>query len=185
LWVCGLIELYFVDETGLTMQPYVPYGWQKKGQRLGLPARITTKRINLLGLLRLDNQLTVYHSEKSLTGQFVVDCLTDFIAKDHTKPLVVVLDNGPIHRCQTVYEQQASWEDQELYLFFLPAYSPHLNPIELVWKSLKYRWLKKVDYKSWACLKKAIFAIIRNFGQDYTIDFSGLASRNIIKINSA
>lgn len=26
LWVCGLIELYFADETGITLQPYVPYG---------------------------------------------------------------------------------------------------------------------------------------------------------------
>ena len=183
--MCNLIELYFADETGLTMQPYVPYGWQKKGYRLGLPARIATKRINLLGLLRLDNQLTVYHNEKSLTGQFVVDCLTDFIAKDHTKPIVIVLDNGPIHRCQTVYEQQANWEELNMYLFFLPAYSPHLNPIELVWKSLKYRWLKKMDYKSWACLKKAIFAIIKGFGQEYKIDFTEIQAKNIIKFNSA
>ncbi|WP_365981615.1 transposase [Spirosoma sp.] len=94
MWVCGLIELYFADETGLTMQPYVPYGWQKKGHRLGLPARIVTKRLNLLGLLRLDNQLTVYHSEKALTGQFVVNCLADFVTKDHPKPVVIVLDNG-------------------------------------------------------------------------------------------
>jgi hypothetical protein len=89
-----LIELYVADETGLTMQPYVPYGWQKKGQRLGLPARIATKRINLLGLLRLDNQLTIYHSEKALTGELVVGCLADFVAKDHPKPIVIVLDNG-------------------------------------------------------------------------------------------
>ncbi|OJW72856.1 MAG: hypothetical protein BGO59_08675 [Spirosoma sp. 48-14] len=167
------------------MQPYVPYGWQQKGHRLGLPARISTKRLNLLGLLRLDNQLTIYHSEKALTGQFVVNCFADFVTKDHAKPVVIVLDNGPIHRCQAVYEQQANWEQQDTYLFFLPAYSPHLNPIELVWKSLKYRWLKKVDYKSWACLKKAIFVIIRNFGQEYKLDFSELAKRNIIKINSA
>ncbi|SOD97788.1 transposase [Spirosoma fluviale] len=163
----------------------MPYGWQKKGHRLGLPARIATKRINLLGLLSLDNQLTVYHSEKALTGAFVVDCLADFVTKAHAKPVVIVLDNGPIHRCQAVYGQQSGWEEKDVYLFFLPAYSPHLNLIELVWKSLKYRWLKKADYKSWAYLKKAIFAIIRGFGQEYKIDFSEVANRNIIKINSA
>jgi hypothetical protein len=97
-----LIELYFADEAGLTMQPYAPYGWQKKGHRLGLLGCIATKRYNLLRLLRLDNQLTVYHNEKSLTGQFVVDCLTDFIAKDYTKPVVIVLNNVLIHRCQKV-----------------------------------------------------------------------------------
>lgn len=129
--------------------------------------------------------MTVYHSEKALTGQFVVNCFADFITKDHTKPVVIVLHNGPIHQCQVVYEQQANWEEQDMYLFFLPTYSPPLNPIELVRKSLKYRWLKKVDYKSWACLKRAIFIIIRNFGQEYKIDFSELANRNTIQVNSA
>lgn len=94
LWVCGLIELYFGDETGFTQQPYIPYGWQKRHQPLQLFARTTTKRLNLLGLLRLDNHLTVYHSEKSLTGAFVVDSLAHFVNQSHEKPVVIVLDNG-------------------------------------------------------------------------------------------
>lgn len=121
-----MVDLYFADETGFTQQPYVPYGWQKKHQPLLLPARTTTKRLNLLGLLRLDNHLTVYHNEKPLTGGFVVDSLTRFVNQTHAKPVVIVLDNGPIHRCQLVYDQQASWEDKDVYLFFLPPYSPHL-----------------------------------------------------------
>lgn len=167
------------------MQPYVHYGWQKKGQRLGLPARTITKRINLLGLLRLDNHLPIYHSVRALTGEFVASSLTDFAAKNHPKPVAIVLDNGPIHRCQAVYERQPEWEASDNFLFFLPPYSPHLNPIELVWKSIKYHWLQKVHYRSWARLKKAIFAIIRGFGQEFTIDFTELVNRNIIKLNSA
>lgn len=128
LWVCGLIDLYFADEVGFTQQPYVPYGWQKKHQPLLLPARTTTKRLNLLGLMRLDNHLTIYHSEKPLTGAFVVDSLTHFVSQSHEKPVVIVLDNGPIHRCQAVYDRQGEWEDKDAYLFFLPPYSPHLNP---------------------------------------------------------
>lgn len=89
-----LISLYFADESGFTQQPYLPYGWQKKHQPLLLPARTTTKRINLLGLLRLDNHLTVYHSEKALTGAFVVESLNHFVSQPHTKPVVIVLDNG-------------------------------------------------------------------------------------------
>jgi len=185
LWVCGLIDLYFADETGFTQQPYVPYGWQKKHQPLLLPARSTTKRLNLLGLMRLDNHLTVYHSEKPLTGAFVVDSLTHFVKQAHANPLVIILDNGPIHRCQVVYDRQAEWEDKDVYLFFLPAYSPHLNPIEILWRMMKYRWLKKINYLSWGRLKKAIFAIVKAFGQDYRIDFTDLQTKNIIQFNSA
>ncbi|KAB7730002.1 hypothetical protein F5984_12510 [Rudanella paleaurantiibacter] len=181
LWVCGLIELYFADEVGFTQQPYVPYGWQKKHHPLLLPARTTTKRLNPLGLLRLDNHLTVYPSEKA----FIVDSLTHFVQQGHPKPVTIVLDNSPIHRCQLVYNQLASWEEQDMYLFFLPAYSPHLNPIEILWRFIKYRWLKKVHYLSWSRLRKAIFAIIKSFGQEYRIDFTDLQSKNILQFNSA
>lgn len=61
--------------------------------------RTKSKRLNLFGLMSLDNQLSVYHRESSLTGEFIVESLTDFVGKAPTKPVVIVLDNGPIHRC--------------------------------------------------------------------------------------
>lgn len=185
LWVCGLIELYFADETGITLQPYVPYGWQRPGHQVQILCRTKSKRVNLFGLMRLDNQLTVYHSEQSLTGEFIVKSLNDFIGKGHAKPVVIVLDNGPIHRCQAVYDQQPGWEEQDVYLFFLPTYSPHLNPIEILWRFIKYRWLQKLHYSSWSRLKKAVFAIIRSFGQEYRINFENLVNKNKMKLNSA
>lgn len=185
LWVVGVIELYFADETGLTLQPYVPYGWQKKGHPLQLPCRTANKGINLLGFLRLDNGLTIYHSESTLTGDFVAQSLADFANMPHSKPVVIVLDNGPIHRCQAIYQRQAEWEEKQMYLFFLPAYSPHLNPIEIRWRLVKYRWLRKADYSSWNRLKKAIFTIIADCGKHYRICFEKLTRENIVSFNSA
>jgi len=185
LWVCGLIDLYFADETGVTLQPYIPYGWQKKHHPLQITARTKSKRLNLFGLMRLDNHLSIYHSEQSLTGAFIVRSLDDFVAKGHTRPVVIVLDNGPIHRCQVVYDQQAKWEESDVFLFFLPTYSPHLNPIETLWRFVKYRWLHKRDYNSWGRLKKAVFDIIRQFGVEYQINFKALAAKNVLQPNSA
>lgn len=84
-----------------------------------------------------------------------------------------------------MYEQQAKWEGQEMYLFFLPTYSPHLNPIEILWRFIKYRWLQKIHYGSWGRLKKAVFAITRSFGQEYSICFEKLINKNKMKFNSA
>jgi hypothetical protein len=69
LWVCGYIDLYFCDESGFTLQPYIPYAWQKK--RANHPSvrdRNKRHRLNVLGFMSLDNRLHVYHTEKS------VDC---------------------------------------------------------------------------------------------------------------
>ena len=185
LWVCGLIDLYFADETGITLQPYVPYGWQKKGSPMRIMCRTKSKRLNLFGLMSLNNRLSVYHSEHSLTGTFIVDSISDFAGKDRSKPVVIVLDNGPIHRCQAVYDRLDEWENREVYLHFLPTYSPHLNPIETLWRFIKCRWLHKAHYGSWSRLKKAVFAIIAGFGVKYKICFEETVNKYIVQFNSA
>ncbi|MCV3216037.1 transposase [Plectonema radiosum NIES-515] len=50
---------------------------------------------------------------------------------------IIVLDNGPIHRCSYVQQLWSKWEGQGLYIFFLPKYCSEMNPIELEWQHLK------------------------------------------------
>ncbi|WP_164838760.1 transposase [Legionella sainthelensi] len=53
------------------------------------------------------------------------------------KKLMIVLDNGPIHKSKKVqrFVQKNDW----VQLLFLPAYSPEYNPIERSWQWLKQR----------------------------------------------
>ena len=81
LWLLGYIELYFGDESGFTLQPYMPYAWQKKKQTHRVFSRKGRKRLNVLGLMNLSGQLTVYHSEQSLDGEFVKNSLNNFSKK--------------------------------------------------------------------------------------------------------
>ena len=55
------------------------------------------------------------------------------------KKLIIILDNGPIHRAQQIqnFVKKQSW----VSLYYLPPYSPEYNPIERFWK-----WLKKIVY---------------------------------------
>jgi len=55
------------------------------------------------------------------------------------KKLLIILDNGPIHRAQKIknFVRKQSW----VKLYYLPPYAPEYNPIERFWK-----WLKKVIY---------------------------------------
>jgi len=56
------------------------------------------------------------------------------------RPTFVVLDNARIHHA---IPEQTRWEwliDHKMMLWFLPAYSPELNLIEIVWKNAKHHW---------------------------------------------
>ena len=53
-----------------------------------------------------------------------------------TKPVVIVLDNGPIHTSKATRKAlaaRAHW----LTVEWLPKYAPELNDIEIVWRDLK------------------------------------------------
>ena len=52
------------------------------------------------------------------------------------RKVVMVLDNGPVHRSNAV---RFTAEVMDITLVFLPPYSPQLNPIELIWKTIKAR----------------------------------------------
>jgi len=48
--------------------------------------------------------------------------------------ICLVLDNFPTHKAKIVREKA---QELNIILIYLPPYSPDLNPIEFVWKSIK------------------------------------------------
>ena len=50
------------------------------------------------------------------------------------KAIVAIIDNFSSHKSKVVREKAS---ELDIYLVYLPPYSPELNPIEYVWKSIK------------------------------------------------
>ena len=73
--------------------------------------------------------------------------------------ILLILDNAPYHKSETVTEFVKANEDR-LRLVFLPAYTPQLNPIEQQWNVLK-RMLAGRYFASVEDLRAAIAAIAR------------------------
>jgi putative transposase len=70
--------------------------------------------------------------------------------------LVIILDNSRYHICQ---DTRRIAELLGITLVYLPFYSPDLNPIELVWKSLK----RRLSTRFLLTLKELVNAIIAAF----------------------
>lgn len=50
------------------------------------------------------------------------------------RPIVMVIDNFAVHHSKAVAAKAA---ELKIHLVFLPPYSPDLNPIEFIWKTVK------------------------------------------------
>ena len=76
----GELNLYYLDESGFTLDPYIPYAWQESGSVIELPAS-KGGRINVLGLMNRKNDIHPYIFEQSINTSVVVACLNDFCKK--------------------------------------------------------------------------------------------------------
>jgi transposase len=129
--------------------------------------------VNVFGLLSRDNDLVAYSSTDTMNANLIMAFLDDF-AGQITQKTVVVLDNATIHHSEEFQDKIPQWAAQDLLIFYLPTFSPHLNLIETLWRKIKYEWLKPQYYQSWQTLCKAVEDILRKVGTSFKIDFSEL-----------
>ena len=166
----GLIELYFGDESGFWQNPAVARAWQFAGEEIRLlPDK--GKRLSVFGLLNKECEGKFWSVDKTIKSEFVIECLEEWITDKADLPRVLVLDNARIHRSQKMQKKLPEWEDKGSYIFNLPTYSPHLNIIEILWRRMKYEWLKPEDYISFEKLTEAVKEILSKLGADYKINF--------------
>jgi len=95
----------------------------------------------------------------------------DALSLSVRRPTVVVLDNATVHR-KAAKDRGHVWQERGLFVWFLPAYSPHLNIAEVLWRRLKYEWLRPEDYATLDALRLAVWAALRAVGDTLNIAFS-------------
>ncbi|WP_430827816.1 transposase [Candidatus Protofrankia californiensis] len=75
-----------------------------------------------------------------------MDFCAKLLADAGGKKVFLILDNATYHVSRKT-RQFAEDSDGRLTLFFLPTYSPELNPDELVWKNVKHDTLGRASIK--------------------------------------
>jgi len=165
----GFLDLYFADESGFSLTPSVPYGWQKVSETESIATQ-RSQQLNVFGLLTRGNKFESYTKLGSNTSANIISYIEDF-KKTITKKTVIVLDNAPIHKSHEFLLKIEEWVSSGLYIFFLPTYSPHLNLIETLWRKIKYEWLKPADYSGMDRLTLATETILQSVGSEFLINF--------------
>jgi hypothetical protein len=72
------------------------------------------------------------------------------------RPLMVVVDNYSVHTSARVAQERRRLAAADVYLVYLPAYSPELSRIEPHWKITKYYELSRRSFTSLGELKPAV-----------------------------
>jgi transposase len=168
--VQGACDLWYFDGAGFCLEPYLPYAWQPIGTCIQVPTTSHSRRLNVLGFLKRTNDIYPYMVEGNIDTSVIIACF-DQVSEQIDKRSYVFLDNAPMHRSKAFIQRIPKWVRKGLIVKYLPAYSPELNLIEILWRFIKYYWLPFSAYTSFQSLCDAVEDILRRFGTDYTINF--------------
>jgi transposase len=157
--------LLFADESEALTHPYLARAWAERGADLRVPAPGQAKKVALIGALDpVARRLVVHTSATKRSADFIallhrLDGLYGPHPGVPTKPVVIVLDNGPIHvskATRAALAARAHW----LTVEWLPKYAPELNDIELVWRDLKAHHLAHQTFAGMEALDRAIHTAV-------------------------
>jgi transposase len=166
----GFIKLYYGDETRVSMNSYLPSAWQEKGSPTGIvPNRAAG--LNVFGLLGRDMDFHPYTTKQNMDSALTIAFIDHFLGRAPPGPKVIVLDNAAIHHSEEFDDQAERWEEEGLFIFYLPKYSPHLNLIETLWRKIKYEWLKQHNFISMDCFFAGLEYVLLNIGKEFRINF--------------
>lgn len=156
---CGA-TIFFADEAGIRSDYHAGTTWAPIGRTPVVHGTGKRLSINMISAITAKGALRFAVYEGNTNAVTFIDFCKRLL-HDAPGPVFLIVDGHPAHRAKATTEFVASTEGR-LKLFFLPGYSPHLNPDEWVWKNVKHDRIGKTGVTGKDDLKsKAIGALRR------------------------
>jgi transposase len=129
-------EIFWGDETGLRSDHQTGKTYGKKGKTPVV--RISAKRFrsNVISAINNKGKLAFSVYEGKFTSKRFIDFLKRLIKFMKAKKMFLIVDNLSVHKSDEV-KNFINENKSKIELFYLPTYSPDLNPDELLNNDLK------------------------------------------------
>jgi transposase len=132
--------IYFADEAAIRTDHHAGTTWAPVGQTPVVTATGERKSVNMVSAVNPRGELHFQLFEGTMNAaRFIEFC--QHLLSDVATPVFLIVDGSTVHTAKAVSEYVES-TDGRLRLYFLPPYSPELNPDEWVWKNVKHDRIK-------------------------------------------
>ncbi len=156
-------RLVFIDETWIKTNMAPLRGWGQKGKRLrGFAPHGHWRTLTFLAALRCDRLTAPCVFDGPINGQ----CFRAYVEQQLVPVLepgdIVVMDNLGSHKAAAIRQ---AIKAAGARLWFLPPYSPDLNPIEQAFAKIKH-WMRQAQMRTLEDTWRHVGHLISNISQD-------------------
>jgi putative transposase len=90
-------------------------------------------KANAFAFYSINGNNLIDFKESSKT-ESICEFLEKIVEQNPKKKIILILDNSKAHKAE---KTKAKAKELGIILVFLPPYSPDLNPVEFIWKTIK------------------------------------------------
>lgn len=154
-------EIYWGDETAVSSVEHYPRGYAPKGKTPVLVlSQSKRERINLISAVTNRGSMRFMLYRENMTAKVLIRFMQRLI-KDAKRKVFLVLDNLRVHHSKAVQAWLESHGEQ-IEVFFLPSYSPELNPDEFMNGDLKTKMSASEPARNGEHLRKKVVSHLRS-----------------------
>jgi transposase len=128
-------EIHWGDETGLCNDSYHGRSYAPRGETPAIKLYPRCKRVNLISSVTNQGKVRFMVYKDKMKSQTMIKFMERLI-KDADKKIFLIVDNLKVHHSYMVRDWLKEHESK-IEIFFLPSYSPELNPDEYLNCDLK------------------------------------------------
>jgi transposase len=152
-------EIYFGDEAGVRSDYHSGTTWAPVGKTPIIKSTGSRFSINLISAINNKGTMRFMTIKGTMNSDKFIEFLRRLIYRSN-HPIYLIVDGHPVHHSKKV-KQFVESQKGKLRLFYLPPYSPELNPDELVWSFLKHHKIGKKIIKDKNDFRQKIFSCMR------------------------
>jgi transposase len=147
-------SILFCDEAGVRTDYHSGTTWAPVGQTPVVRGTGNRRSINMVSAVSAQGKLHFSFVEGNINAESFIGYLKKLL-HDIPGKIFLIVDGHSAHTAK-VTRQFAHDNGDRLKLFFLPPYSPELNPDEWVWKNIKHDHVGKMAARTKDELRKGI-----------------------------
>jgi transposase len=151
--------IYFADEAGIRSDYHAGTTWAPVGKTPVVHNTGARYSVNMISAVTAQGALRFTVHDGTVNAEVFIDFCKRLL-HDAPGPVYLIVDGHPAHRAKATTAFVAATGGR-LQLFFLPGYSPELNPDEWVWKNVKHDRIGKTGVTSKHDLKTKATGALR------------------------
>lgn len=157
-------DICFEDEAGVGVKTRYGRTWGLIGKTPEVSVSNQRGGYNILSTVTAQGEMIYSIESDPINSERYIEFLSKIISH-RERPVVLLADNVPFHKSKPVREFVKAHRTK-IRVFFLPRYTPAMNPDEQVWNETKKNRIGKQPVKNKVDLKKRLKSALASLQKD-------------------